>query len=548
MLGTLLDDDPDDFLVIRDALRDHGDRSSLAQKCRDLLGNERERPDRRLRAGMTLAGLLSDRLAPEDSALRGAAGFLADQCLVDLLAHPDRYNDWLAALRPAGPVLVPPLESVFRDPRRADGNDARFLAATILAKFVAGEPERLTDLLLDADTRQFPVILTALSGFQSSVIPRLTRMISEVPPVGAAPDARYSFVKRQANAAIGLLHCGDEGSLWPLLRHSPDPLLRTYLVDRLHRLTPDPQVLVNRLGQEGDVSVRRALILILGGIPASLQSGSWTGPAAEALQALYQNDPDPGIHSAAQWALHQLHRDEVLKEADTRIAGEQATRGRLWYVTRTGHHEMAILPGPIEFKMGSDNKEPGRDRDEVRRSRTIPRTFSIATKEVTARQFLEFKAFERFPNEACPERDCPINVIQWLDAVAYCRWLSEQEHVPEEQMCYPPQKDIRPGMTPYPDYLSRTGYRLPTEAEWEYACRALAVTSRFIGNDPVMLDRYDWFINNSEGMTHRVGSLLPNDFGLFDVLGNVREWCQETYKERRDGRCRSRGHDGLQPQ
>ena len=75
---------------------------------------------------------------------------------------------------------------------------------------------------------------------------------------------------------------------------------------------------------------------------------------------------------------------------------------------------------------------------------------------------------------------------------------------------------------PYPDYLKRTGYRLPTEAELEYAGRAGAVTSRYFGDDDKMLPRYAWFIKNSDGQTHPGGMLLPNEFGLFDVLGNVR--------------------------
>src|SRR5207245_10036651 len=80
------------------------------------------------------------------------------------------------------------------------------------------------------------------------------------------------------------------------------------------------------------------------------------------------------------------------------------------------------------------------------------------------------------------------------------------------------------------NYLQRTGYRLPTEAELEYASRGGAVTSRFFGETAELLPRYAWYANNSEVRVWPVGSLRPNDLGLFDVHGNVWTWCQEEFK------------------
>jgi formylglycine-generating enzyme required for sulfatase activity len=77
------------------------------------------------------------------------------------------------------------------------------------------------------------------------------------------------------------------------------------------------------------------------------------------------------------------------------------------------------------------------------------------------------------------------------------------------------------------NYLSRTGYRLLTEAEWEYACRAGAITSRYYGSSEELLGKYGWYERNSQVRTHPVGSLKPNDFGLFDMHGNIWQWCQE---------------------
>jgi formylglycine-generating enzyme required for sulfatase activity len=79
-------------------------------------------------------------------------------------------------------------------------------------------------------------------------------------------------------------------------------------------------------------------------------------------------------------------------------------------------------------------------------------------------------------------------------------------------------------------YLSLTGYRLPTEAEWEYGCRAGAVTSRYFGETEELLSKYAWHQKNAQERTWPVGRLKPNDLGLFDMQGNVFTWCQERHK------------------
>ena len=80
-----------------------------------------------------------------------------------------------------------------------------------------------------------------------------------------------------------------------------------------------------------------------------------------------------------------------------------------------------------------------------------------------------------------------------------------------------------------PDALKLPGYRLPTEAEWEYACRAGAVTSRYYGRSVELLGKYAWYSKNSQDRAWPCGQLLPNELGLFDMLGDVYEWCHEQY-------------------
>jgi formylglycine-generating enzyme required for sulfatase activity len=196
---------------------------------------------------------------------------------------------------------------------------------------------------------------------------------------------------------------------------------------------------------------------------------------------------------------------------------------------------MVVIPSPPVFRMGSPPQEALREggswsRVERPHRRKIGRSFAIAAKEVTVAQFRKFRPEHSFDKQITrtPE-DCPANRVSWYEAAEYCNWLSRQEGLEE---CYErnAQGKYAEGMKPKPNYLQLTGYRLPTEAEWEFACRAQGITSRYYGETEELLGEYAWYDKNSrERWLLPVGSLKPNDLGLFDMLGNVMEWCQDPW-------------------
>ncbi|HET9219483.1 MAG TPA: SUMF1/EgtB/PvdO family nonheme iron enzyme [Terriglobia bacterium] len=287
-----------------------------------------------------------------------------------------------------------------------------------------------------------------------------------------------AVAKQQADSAVNLLRSGQADAAWRLLRQTADNSARSYLIHYLGAMDVDAPVIVRRLQREGDVSVRRALILSLGGFGPSQMPAVSRQQLIPKLLDWYRNDPDVGIHSAIDWLLRHGSRGEksrnldwqqagALMRIDRELAGRRAQR-RGWYVTGEGQ-TFAVLRGPFQFLMGAPPDEPGRkpgpdSPDEPLRRVRIPRSFAIGTKEVTVAEFQRFldansdiKARFAYPNNPeriarvlqtfSPDADAPIIAVTWYEAAMYCNWLSKQEGIPESEWVYPANStDIRDGM------------------------------------------------------------------------------------------------------
>jgi formylglycine-generating enzyme required for sulfatase activity len=167
------------------------------------------------------------------------------------------------------------------------------------------------------------------------------------------------------------------------------------------------------------------------------------------------------------------------------------------------------------FAMGSRH---GRDEEKPAHKVWVD-AFLMDLHEVTQAEYEELGTIEAFPNPShFRGADLPVEQVTWPQAARYCNARSRSEKL---QPCY--NED-----TGECDFEAN-GYRLPTEAEWEYACRAGTDSDYSFGSDPRQLGDFAWFADNAAKKTHPVGRKKPNSHGLFDMHGNVAEWCQDVY-------------------
>jgi len=194
--------------------------------------------------------------------------------------------------------------------------------------------------------------------------------------------------------------------------------------------------------------------------------------------------------------------------------------------TATPKPDVQIVPPEMvlveagTFQMGSTD---GPDNEQPVHTVRITRSFYIAEYAVT---FEEYDRFCEDTNRSKPDDtgrargQQPVIDVTWYDAAVYCNWLSEKEGLTP---CYSGR-----GKATECDF-SANGYRLPTEAEWEYAARGGQKSRGAIyagSNDP---DEVAWYAANSENQIHPVGQKAPNELGLYDMSGNLYEWCWDWY-------------------
>lgn len=339
---------------------------------------------------------------------------------------------------------------------------------------------------------------------------------------------------KQANLILALALLQEYDTVFSALQGAWGRDVRTrVMIEASQLLRPDAFVARLLNDPSVDVETQRMLVLTLGGFEKQRVASSLRDHLELRITDWAISAEHPGLRSAAAWFARQWNVN-VEPTSASRSNG-MVNPKRKWTRNSLGQVMVEIHPAE-KFLMGSPPWEEGRSNPEVLHWASIGYDYALGETEVTDAQFREFLSDPRirryYPSglksrsaQFSREPDCPRLAVERIDAQRFCQWLSEREGIPPEQRCYPDiwQQGAVQSL-PQKELLRRIGFRLPTEMEWEYAARAGAQEAYYFGNDDSFLGEFEWMSRSAERRSHPVGQLRPNDFGLFDMLGNAMEW------------------------
>jgi formylglycine-generating enzyme required for sulfatase activity len=322
-----------------------------------------------------------------------------------------------------------------------------------------------------------------------------------------------------------------------MCRSRPDPIQRTLFIEECLTWHGDLSRLAQLVADSGDGPLCTGVILAVGSVPVA----NVLAPEKQAWQPVlanwYATAADKLTHSAAGWALRKwkLKFPEVTRSKSPADAMN-------WHVNNHGMTMLKIPGGNFVREITVPDPEDPKKRVAKDQTVTLTRSFLLADSEVSRAQFQQFMDDPKCPdtekptswdgaNEIySPSQQHPVQDVNWYDAVLFCNWLSRKEGLtPCYERTEEKDKDRQGKPTEYDAWRlipEANGYRLPTDAEWEYACRAGSTTTFSHGDDESLLASYA-VVQSSR--TELPGSKLPNGWGLFDVHGNVSEWCHDRY-------------------
>jgi serine/threonine protein kinase/formylglycine-generating enzyme required for sulfatase activity len=457
-----------------------------------------------------------------------------------LLAPMDETEAAIEKLQKHKHRVIPRLRQIVEDPN----SPYRVRAAILLGELGQRQDEWIYNHVGKAAPDDIPYVALGFRGIDDQGKDQLLKKIKSSDDV--VLSVRLSSILWELGDARGVEHC---------LALRPERELRTQFIHDFASLNPTLDDLP-AWARQASPAIQSGLCVALGHLERHrvLKAGE-----IRELVRQWRESEDAGLHSAAEWTL--FHWNESVPPQS-----EATHRG--WFVNKLGMTLARIDPGGFDFG-GGDKFFPvdseARSNDNM--LKFTPRRVSISYSFYMAAHETQVQVYRQFlqkteawptsgttkpqtnehsrdindiasvlPPDKFPHDRSPAGMVSWFDAVAFCNWLSEQEN---REPCY-----TLPG--PAPDYVKdaslwtqvqcnydANGYRLPTDAEWEYCCRAGAASEFHFGN--VLARAPDYAVYNVANCM-RCGTVAPNPWGLFDMHGNLMEWCNDWAAPRTEDR------------
>ncbi|MFO0871362.1 MAG: SUMF1/EgtB/PvdO family nonheme iron enzyme [Pirellulales bacterium] len=548
-------------------------RDDVAQNL-SLRWRSAETKERRWRAGLVLCQLAPQTIAWTEEDL----DFLANQLLAARIHEQELVY---RLLRPLHPQLTLALERMTVDERLSDTE--RTMAAKAICDLDSEDRGPLIRLLGTSVPQIYRMVAALLLPQLDE--PSIREALQQSQPMIATDDPRSAerqVATRRLRRGLSALRArqGDFSAAYEILQLGAEPdevteLALTYRDRRVPATTlfslvefadqqrlRDPPATDTRRRVERERAERTFLGLLL-----SLGEYSREELAADVVQwprirdriaRWYAEDRSSAVHGAAGWLLRHWGEWERARQVDETVVPYEA--GREWFTREfratRGRDEaerdspslpvryMTFVVFPAgDYWIGSPETEAGRRDNEPRRQITIAHPFAIADREITWHQFIPWdpnhldEVWHLKLTEEERQR-FPLFGVNWQNALDYCQELNSQVQPMAAASQQPAWKMVfdvfSKGLFDSQDYAPEM-VRLPTEFEWEVACRSGTTTAYSFGTDEKWLDKFGWSARMPESKSQPVGLLRPNPRGLFDMHGNMAEWCLDAYRHSEDG-------------
>ena len=453
---------------------------------------------------------------------------------LELIAQPSStIGEWVKVCFPLREELMPHLKHVFD---KVGQTRASVNVSHLLSKFAEDDPATLCELVLLADPYQMEELLTSLKNVSTNQWGSLKAVAERNVSLEGDVELRTAEINQQKRAVIALFMLGDNTKLLSEFEDwmPEDPRLRTALIHGLAEYNVNPRSLIPALTEKSKSGVVQGILSALGDYDLARLGTSERDGLKPLLESYYRDSEQAGVRSMAEWLLRrwELADGEELArlDAEGNYNSIQMVKGT-WTLAPLGI-AMVAIPEPEPFLMGSTTNEFGFRPEEARHWRKIPRSYAIAAKPITFQQFSQFdpdfwKGYLKLDNRAGelagPDPRNAIERVSLDEMRLFCNWLSKLDGMEEDELCY--RVTEKGKILEKNDLLLRFGYRLPTEAEWESACRAGSLTARFFGDDDRLLTQYALYDLITNERPYLCDNFRPNVMGLFGLYGPYKNTC-----------------------